>query len=466
MKVTLVMPPYPFGWDSPPLGIMYIASVLREVNHSVKIICFNKNKEDFLTAVKESDFLGISLTSQIVREGEKIIQQAKKISPQVKVVVGGPHVTIFEKKIFEQFPLVDYACVGEAEYTMLELAEGKGLGQIRGLIWKDKKGQVIANPPRELIKDLDLLPFPARDLVNLKKFEEAGIIMTSRGCPFRCVYCYKLSGNIYRTHSAERVILEMERMRFEYGIRNFVFADDNFVADPNRANIIAEMIIKKQWRDITLDFSNGIRVDSIVAHPELIAKFTKIGLKSVSLGVESVVQDVLDASKKDITLEKVVKAIRILKRNKIDHFVFLQVGLPNDNYQNVEATKKWLLKNGITNFGAALTTPYPKTELWNYVEKKGRFLFPKEEIYKHYPWHNMTNVYPIWETDSYKAEERMRALAEIRYFAARMLVKNDKKKVMLLLRNPGLLGWIIKYIHFSILGRFLQIIKKIFKTDK
>lgn len=466
MKITLVMPQYSASWDCPPLGILYIASVLRVAGHSVKIICVNKNKEDLLGAVKDSDILGVSLTSQIVDAGNEIIKQARKISPKIKIIVGGPHVTIFEKEIFKQFPLVDYACVGEGEETMLEIAEGKNPKEIKGLMWKSENGKVNSNPKRELIPDLDLLPQPARDLVNLKKFEEAGLLMTSRGCPFRCVYCYKLFGTTYRTQSPEKVMFEMERMRFEYGIKDFVFADDNFVADIGRADKIADMIIERKWTDVTLDFSNGIRVDSIVAYPELIAKFAKIGLKSVSLGVESAVQEVLDASKKDITLEKVIKAVKILKKNNVNYFVFLQVGLPGDNYKNVEITKKWLLKERIMNFGVALTTPYPKTELWDYVEKKGRFLFPKDDIYKYYPWHNMVNVYPVWETVSYKAGERMRALTEMRYFAAKMLVKGNKKKIMLIIRHPAFFEWVIKYIRFSFLERFLKIFKNLLWTDK
>jgi len=434
---------------------MYISAVLKQHGHTVRLVRCNKDKKEVLhEAIKQAEIVGVSLTSQVVVGAVDLVKDIRTISPRAKIIVGGPHAYLFENEVFKQLPQIDYACMCEGEYAMLELANGQSIEKIDGLLWRD--GDVVhKNKQRDLIEPLDKLPMPDRDGIRLGNYTLPGSMLTSRGCPFRCAYCVRIFDRKYRAHSPEYVMNEMDTMYHKYSVRDFVMSDDNFAVDVNRAYKLADMIEKKNWKDITIGFGNGLRVDLIMRHPDLIKRYAGIGLKSVSLGVESVIEDVLDATMKDITRDQINGAISILKKHNINYFVYLQVGLPNDKYENLRTTKEWAKKEGITNFSSALTTPYPKTPLWEYVEKHGRFLYPKSEIHKHYPWHNLMNVFPVWDTKEFPAEKRMRALTELRYYAARRLVGSIG--ILAILRHPAFFEWFIKWLRYAVLGRMLRL---------
>jgi len=450
MDVLLVYPDYKHREKSPPLGLMYIASVLEERGHNVKIIDLSVDKStNFSSSVRESDILGISFTSQQFDETYKLVNHAREVSPKIKIVVGGPHATIFEREVFKAIPSVDYIAVGEGEYTALDLANGMQPEEIRGLIWKDEDGNIHANQPRPIIKNLDEIPFPARHLVPMKRYSYKGTILTSRGCPFKCIYCLKKAGRIYRTHSPDYVLSEMEEMMENFSISEFHVCDDNFIANPGRASKIADGIIERNWK-CKINLWGGSRLDLIAQNEPLIAKLAEAGLRRTGLGVESIVQEVLEATKKDITREEVEEAIAILRKYDISFFVFLMVGLPNDKYGNVETTKKWIAKNRIKDFGVSLATPYPKTELWEYVNKHGRWLVQPNRAHIDYSYHTVTKVYPMWDTPDFPAEQRMKALVELFRFSAIRAGFISRDRMALAIRQPRLmLEWFKKWLEMQ-----------------
>lgn len=457
MKVLLVYPPYEHGYSSPPLGLMCIASVLENAGHDVQIIdcTFDKLPGNF----DKYDLVGVSFTSQLVAQARTIIDEIKTVSPNVKVIVGGPHTNSFGKDVFRDIPKTDFACVGEGEYTMLDLANKTDPEKIKGLLWKDKADEVHINEPRPFIETLDELPFPARHLISLENYSEKGAMITSRGCPFRCVFCSKWTGRTYRAHSAKYVLSEMKEMIEKYHITSFYIQDDNFVANPQRASHIADGIVERGW-NVRINLGNGIRVDSIARNEELISKLAKSGLRNVSLGVESISQEVLDATCKDITVEQVEKAIDILRKNKIEYYVFLVVGLPKDKLENVEKTKKWIKKNHIKNYGVSLCTPYPNTDLWDFVNKNGVWLKKFDTIAESYSWHNLKNVYPIWETPDFPAVQRMNALLELRRFSIIHWNYINFSKIMSSLKHPQLfLWWFTKWLSDK-KTKFIHVFRK------
>jgi radical SAM superfamily enzyme YgiQ (UPF0313 family) len=309
------------------------------------------------------------------------------------------------------------------------------------------------NPTRPIIKNLDGLPFPARHLVPMTKYSCSGAILTSRGCPFRCIYCLKKAGRTWRAHSTQYVISEMNEMHEQYHIRDFHICDDNFLAKPTRANEIADAILTRNWK-YTLNLWGGSRVDLIAKNEPLIAKLAKAGLRKTGLGLESVIPDVLDAAKKDITLEEVDQAIAILRKHGISFFVFLMVGLPNDTYENVELTKKWIVKNKIEEFGVSLATPYPKTELWGYVNTHGRWLVSPKDLQKDFSYHTVTKVYPMWDTPDFPAEQRMKALVELIRFSAIRSGYISRDRLAIAIKQPRLmLEWFKKWLNLHLTTR-------------
>lgn len=457
MKILLV---YPKDVTSafefmpiPPMGLMYLASSLEENGHEVKILDLSVDrKKRFVSLVKQADLLGISFTTQLCHEAARLIKYAKKLLPKIRIVVGGPHVTIFEERVFEEIPEVDYAVVGEGEQTMLELADSADVEDIKGLLWKDDQGKIHANQPRALVKNLDGLRFPARHLISMRKYSHRGAILTSRGCPFRCIYCFKLGGRNYRAHSPEYVLSEMERLQVDFKVRKFYILDDNFIADPNRAHVIADGIIEKKWQ-IEIILYNGIRVDSIANNEILISKLARAGLKFASIGVESVIQEVLDATRKDITLEQANEAMAILRKYGIDFIIFLMVGLPKDKFENVEKIKEWIKDNNIKKFSPGLTTPYPKTELWDYINEYGRWLKQPQNMAAPYAGHKF-NVYPIWDTPDFPASDRMKAMLELARFSSKQAGMFSYDRLGFVIKHPKLLYlWVKNRISLQQAGR-------------
>jgi len=447
MDVLLAYPDYQHRDKSPPLGLMYVASVLEHHGHNVKIIDFSVDKlTNFGASIRESDIFGISFTSQQFHEAHKLINQVRHVSEKIKILVGGPHGTIYKKEMFDALPGIDYVVIGEGEYTALDILNGVHPAKVKGLIWKEESGEIHVNPSRSIIKNLDDIPFPARHLVPMTKYSCSGAILTSRGCPFRCIYCLKKAGRTWRAHSTDYVISEMNEMCENFNIHDFHICDDNFLANPTRANEIADAILTRNWK-CTLNLWGGSRVDLIAKNEALIAKLAKAGLRKTGLGIESVIPEVLDAARKDITLEKVEKAITILRKYDISFFVFLMVGLPNDKYENVEITKKWIVKNKIKEFGVSLATPYPKTELWEYVNTHGRWLVSSKDVQKDFSYHTVTKVYPMWDTPDFPAEQRMKALVELIRFSAIRTGYISRDKLTIAIKQPRLmLEWLKKWL--------------------
>lgn len=454
MNVLLVYPDYRHRDKSPPLGLMYVASVLEENGHDVRIMDFGVERSpDFASSVRGADLLGIGFSSQQLREARELANRAKKFSPDTKIVVGGPHATIFEERVLKEIPSVDYVAMGEGEYIALDLANEMEPEKIGGLLWKDKEGRVRSNRPRPLISKLDELPFPARHLVPLKRYTRKGAILTSRGCPFRCIYCFKRAGRIYRAHSPDYVLREMDEMAGDYGIREFYVVDDNFLANRKRVSEIADGLIERgsnHW----INLWGGARVDFIARNEPLIAKLAKAGLKQAGLGIETIVPEVLEASTKDITREEIDKAIGILRKYGISFFVFLMVGLPGDRYEFVERTKRWIVDNRIDEFGVSLTTPYPKTELWDYVNRYGRWLTPPDQVDLNYSYQTTTNVYPMWDTEDFPADQRMRAIIELFRFSTFRKGFLSRDRLSLTVKHPELaFEWFTKWVKVNFIDR-------------
>jgi len=434
----------------PPLGIMYLAAVLERDGHWVRIVDLSVDKQDvFNSYAKKVDVLGVSVPTQLLSGARALVQEAKKLSPKIKVIVGGPHPSSLCADTFTHIPEADFIAVGEGEETIKEFANEVEYAKIDGLIWKDEDGKIYENNPRTFIKDLDTLPLPARHLVSMNKYSMKGSILTSRGCPFRCVYCYKWSGRTYRAHSPRYVLEEMEDMQRRYGVKSFHVVDDNFTAIPKRAEEIVEGIMDRNWR-IGLSLFNGIRADFIARNEALIAKMKKAGLKYVSVGAESVIQDVLDATKKDLKVGDIEKAVRILKDNKIDFILYLMVGLPGDRFDNVQRTIDWLKKNEVSKFSVSLTTPYPKTKLWNYINENenGRWLKPVHHLFDNVRDH--LSIEPLWDTTDFPAEQRVEAMMKYMRF-----YNSQRRIIGLALRHPKL-----AYLRLKRLYRFSQIKKK------
>jgi anaerobic magnesium-protoporphyrin IX monomethyl ester cyclase len=420
MKICLISPPYNsavksvVGISSPPLGLAYIASVLRQ-NHKVKIIdsnILNYTIDDVERELRSfnPDVVGITSVTPSIYEAYKVAETAKKVREDCIVVLGGPHATFMPRQTMEECKYIDIIVRGEGEETTRELIEniekGAPLNGVKGITFRDKN-EIIDTEPRPFIKNIDDIPFPSRDLLpmHLYKFNEVRYtaMLTSRGCPFKCSFCSssRLFGGYWRGRSPENVLEEMKIIYEEYNIKNIEFIDDTFTLNQERAEKICDEIIKQGW-DITWGASS--RVDTL--SKKLAEKMKKAGCWIIYLGIESGSQRILDAIGKRITLEQVEKAVKILKDAGIQVLGSFIIGFLQDTTETIKETIKFAKSLNLDYAQFSILSPYPGTPIFDYA-KKNNMLLTED-------WSKYTATEPIVKIEGV-SEKEIKALFQKAY---------------------------------------------------
>ncbi len=418
MKTILIQPLGTHLFHVPPLGLGYLASVLKRKRVELKIFDLNVEPsclDDFLP-FESPKVIGISCAIGNVRQTFEICGKLKTRFPECFIIVGGPYPTLMGQQLLVRNREIDAAVVGEGESTVVELFERlrnqRDLSDVDGLIFRED-GKVRSNPPRATIEPLDGLPFPAREMLPMSLYgENAGVMFTSRGCPYQCIFCSRpVFGRKWRGHSPEYVLEEMERIIKHYGVNCISFLDDNFTFDLIRAERILDGIIARNWR-LSLYFWNGIRVDSV--QKGLLRKMKKAGCTAINYGVESVDPETLAKIKKDINLDQVEKAAKLTREFGIKANIFLMVGNPGDSVAIIEKIRNFVERVKVDGVHLSLATPLPGTAFWSWVEKNGRWLgYDREELLD-WPIDDVEDAYPVFETSDFTAEERVSAYRKIR----------------------------------------------------
>ncbi|MEM3325596.1 MAG: radical SAM protein, partial [Thermoplasmata archaeon] len=265
MKILLISPPTDsaiksiVGTTGPPLGLAYLASIAREKGFDVKIvdsIVENLTFEDVEKIINQysPDIVGITSTTSMIPDAYRVAKIAKDISKDIVTIIGGPHVTFVPELTLNESPDLDYVVKGEGEISfshLLDVINGKMQPkEVLGITYR-KDGSVIDNPPQPLIKDVDAIPEPSWDLLPMEKYEidniQFGTIMTSRGCPYNCIFCSSSLqfGKQWRGHSVDRVIDELKTLRYKYNKREIEFLDDTFTLNMKRALELTDRIVKE-----------------------------------------------------------------------------------------------------------------------------------------------------------------------------------------------------------------------------
>lgn len=294
-KVLLINPPYPFEeTPTPPFGLASLAGYLREQNIDVRIedyivTPYSMEKVRKILDEYQPDVVGATAVTMNVKTALKIISDYKKTDPGLITVMGGPHVTFDAEAILSDHKYVDYIVRGEGEITfheMLQQLEAKSsIEDCMGISYR-QNGRTIHNPPRPLIKDINILPYPARDLLPISKYKALSFVLslsTSRGCPYNCIFCVgqRMVGHKVRYFSVKRVIDEFE-MLAKHGFIRINIVDDLFTANKRRCMEICDEIIR---RGIKQEWAAFARVDTI--SPPLLAKLKEAGCVSLCFGIES-----------------------------------------------------------------------------------------------------------------------------------------------------------------------------------
>lgn len=381
MKVLLVNPAIFFidgVSDRPPLGLLYLSSVLKENGIHVRVVDLALRPNADLEAVLldfKPDLVGISMTTPVFVEAARLAEIIKNILPDSIIVAGGPHPSSMPVETLKGFSF-DIVVAGEGESTFLELVKAlesdSDLAKVQGIYYKSGS-QVCSTAPRRLIADIDGIPFPARELVSLSEYamEINGIkatpMITSRGCPYQCVYCTKsIFGNRCRVRSPENIVCEIKKIISEHGIKGILFVDDTFTIYADRIHALCDRIIEEKL-DIT--WRCWTRSDKV--NRNLLEKMYASGCRVVCFGVESGDQRILDRSRKGASVESNLNAIKTSKAVGLHAKAFFMVGLPGENKESIDNTIQFMRSADPDSAHFYVTTPFPQTHLWNYAEDLG-----------------------------------------------------------------------------------------------
>jgi anaerobic magnesium-protoporphyrin IX monomethyl ester cyclase len=428
MKAVLVQPVGKGLFRVPPLGLGYLAAMLKNKGFEAKIIDLNVESS---VALEESlsrerpEVVGVSSAIGNARQALAVVSKVKTHFPECFVVVGGPYASMMGEAMLVRHREIDAVVVGEGEVTFVELLERlqnkQDLSDVNGLIFRDGN-KTRNNPSRDPVEALDSLPFPAREKLPMKSYgDNGGVLFTSRGCPYQCVFCSRsVYGRRWRGHSPEHVLTEIEHLRKHYGVNGLSFLDDNFAFDLGRAEKILDGIIAKKWK-LSFYLWNGIRVDSVTEG--LLIKMKKAGCTAINYGVESVDPEVLNRIKKGIALDQVDKATKLASEAGIKANVFLMIGNPGDTVKVVDKIRRFVERIKVDGVHLSLATPIPGTEFWSWVDKSGHWLgYDREELLD-WPVDDVEDTYPVFETADFTAKQRIEAYRETRkYFVKKKLL--------------------------------------------
>jgi len=428
------------GSVTEPLGLAYLASCLKK-DHEVKIIdgaAINLTEEELIHEIKQNnyDIIGTTILTPMYLKAQEIIQLIKSNFPEIKIIVGGPHITIFPEQTMKENPEIDFSIIGEGEITMPELMEAiegkRKIETVKGISYR-KNNKIITTPPRLFIKDIDEIPLPARDLLDLKRYKPAPtyykklpshIILTSRGCPYRCTYCSKVFGNTYRHHSVERVIKEMKILIKEYKAKEIIFRDDTFTINKKFTKELCNTIIKENLHK-KIRWTCMTRVNLVTK--ELLQLMKKSGCWSIHYGIESGSQRLLDLIQKDITIKQIKDAIKWTKQAKIEIKAFFMIGLPTETKEETLKTIRFTKELDPDWIQVTITVPYPGTKLYEIAQKDKTLKSLKWENYQTWAgWSDKELVYvPKGRTQEEIKELQKKAMREF-YLRPKFILKQLK----------------------------------------
>lgn len=379
----------------PSLTMAVLAGSLLDYNVKIVDMALFSSYSPLIKIVKEFSPHYICLTSLTPTFNKVLtIIQLLKQHTNAKIILGGVHASSFPERSLEESK-ADIVVKGEGDLILKRIIEEKDLSKIQGICYKEN-GKIIRTPDQSYIQDLDILPYPAWHLLEIKKYKcprllskrnPVGPIETSRGCVYGCVYCSKcINGRTFRMKSPKRVVEEIKFM-LNAGFKEISISDDGFSTDMERAKKICKLIIDEKIKFIWSLQARADRIDE-----ELIKLFKEAGVYRIAYGIESGNQEVLDRIKKGTTIEQIRKAIGLTKKYNIETLGFFMFGLPGDTEKTMQDTINFAKSLKLDTCKASITIPFPGSPLYDELNQAGAIKAKdwslwsqqsQEEIYKH-----------------------------------------------------------------------------------
>lgn len=362
----------------PRIGIASIAAQLKKSGFSIKIVDPEVRGLDLhqigeLIEETKPEVVGFPAFTEEINEAHEIAKAIKEQgSSDIRTIVGGPHPSAIPVETMHEFPSFDTAVVGEGEVTMHEIVKGRPPNEILGIAYR--KGKTIEhNPQRPLIKDLDTLEFPAWELYNLDDYRGGSLsvgfskrgktlelpVEGARGCPFNCVFCYRVTGKTIRFRSPKRVVDEVERDIELFNAEKIHFVEGSFGVNPKLGMEICDQLIDRRLNK-KITWSTGARVN---INPKLLEKMKRAGCKYIGFGVESGDSEILEKTKKGVSLEQAKEVFKVCKKIGITTEANFILGLPFETKETALGTIEFAKDLAADNATFAILVPFPGTEV-------------------------------------------------------------------------------------------------------
>ncbi|MFC1724221.1 B12-binding domain-containing radical SAM protein [candidate division KSB1 bacterium] len=390
MRLSLVFPRWTevFGSFSnvargtsifPPTNLTYLAAIAEKEGHDVQLIDGEaeflnisqmvKNVKDF-----KPDLIGITSTTPTFHVAEEQAKAFKEVM-NIPIISGGPHITHFKEKVFSNS--FDFFVIGQCEGTFGKILDyienNKDLTEIPGLLLR-KNGDVVFTGENPQFYGLDDAPFPARNLLKNELYQFGTLkgrkifttIMTSRGCPYKCVFCYTdIYGSKVRTRSVENVISELKHIIYDLGIDHIYFLDETLTLNRKYVMKLCEAI---ENENLKFTWEGSTRADMV--DEELISKMAKNGLIRLAYGLETADLKVREIIKKKVPLDSYISANELTNKYGIETINSVMLGLPGDTYEGINSTIKFVRNaRAIKHATFGIAIPYPGSEMYEMAKK-------------------------------------------------------------------------------------------------
>jgi anaerobic magnesium-protoporphyrin IX monomethyl ester cyclase len=375
-----------FKWVSPPLGILQLAGFLRSRLQNLEIRIMDQRATDYTVEEVVSravefapDVVGISCTTSNCNTLAALSGGIRGALPKALLLIGGAHASAFGAELMDTIP-ADCVVVGEGELTCEHVLriwrEGsRDFSAVPGLVWRSAEGECLSNPgPAPVIQDLDTLPFPAYDLIDLRTYWRLWSMsllppprryismFTSRGCPYRCIYCHEIFGKRFRAQSPERIVAELEHYVRTYGIKEVEFFDDIFNLDGRRVIEFSELVRRRNLR-VSISFPNAIRADILT--PEVADALAEAGTRISAMALESGSPRIQELICKRLNIPKYLEGVAMLAERRIFTYAFVMFGFPTETAADMQMTVDAVRRSKLHGVYSFIVTPFPKTELFD-----------------------------------------------------------------------------------------------------
>jgi len=468
MKTYFINPPFPskisregrcmiegsaWGTILPPISLVSCASIARNAGSAVYFsdcIAENIGILDLKNKIQEfqPDLVILNTTTPSIQNDLKMVNIIKTLNPDIKVGIIGIHASVLPDETFSLSEDLDYIIKREPEFVLqdliLALRNKKPLDQIAGLSYR-LNGKIFHNQPRGFIKNLDLLPFPAWDLVDISKYKITFtdnsylLIIPSRGCPYNCTFCNSkvYYGQQLRLRSPEKIVDEMEWIQKTFKVNDILFWAESFTVNKKFVMSICREIIR---RNLHIRWISNSRVDNIDF--EMLKQMKLAGCWMIAFGIESGNQTILDNAKKNITLKQSIEAVRLTEKLGLKISAHVIIGLPGETKETILETLNFVKRLNIDFIQFYCAVPFPGSYLYD-LAKKNKWINSDN-------WSDFHQGYSILDTDTLSSSAVMtfRRKAYLSYYLRSKQIFKTLKQVRSLTEFRHFLSIAIRFMFW------------------